>query len=129
MIQTIQLSPGVVLRHCPDKRFKKCALSIQLLRPMCREEAALNALLSAVLLRGSKNYPDMRAITMRQDELYGASLPPLLRRIGDLQTVGLFCSFLEDRFALPGDQIMAPATELIRELLLEPRLVNGRFDP
>ena len=129
MIQTIQLTPGVVLRHYPDKRFKTAVLSVQLLRPMCREEAALNALLSAVLLRGSKNYPDMRAITMRQDELYGASLPPLLRRIGDLQTVGLFCSFLEDRFALPGDQIMAPATELIRELLLEPRLVDGCFDP
>ena len=129
MIQTIQLTPGVVLRHYPDKRFKTAVLSVQLLRPMCREEAALNALLSAVLLRGSKNYPDMRAITMRQDELYGASLPPLLRRIGDLQTVGLFCGFLEDRFALPGDRIMAPATELVRELLLEPKLVGRTFDP
>ena len=129
MIQTIQLKPGVVLRHYPDKRFKTAILSVQLLRPMCREEAALNALLSVVLLRGSKKYPDMRAITMRQDEIYGASLPPLLRRIGDLQTVGLFCGFLEDRFALPGDQVMAPAMELIRELLLEPKLVHGCFDP
>ena len=129
MIQTIQLSPGVVLRHYPDKRFKTAVVSVQFLRPMCREEAALNALMSSVLLRGSKNYPDMRAITARQDELYGVSLPPLLRRIGDLQTVGLFCGFLEDRFALPGDEIMAPALELLRELLLEPRLVNGVFDP
>ena len=129
MIQTIQLKPGVVLRHYPDKRFKTAVLSVQLLRPMCREEAALNALLSAVLLRGSKNYPDMRAITVRQDELYGVSLPPLMRRIGDLQSVGLFCGFLEDRFALPGDQVMEPALELVRELLLEPKLVGGVFDP
>lgn len=129
MIQTIQLTPGVVLRHYPDKRFKTAVMSVQLLRPMCREEAALNALLSAVLLRGSKNYPDMRAITMRQDELYGMSLPPLLRRIGDIQTVGLFCGFLEDRFALPGDRVMAPALELMGELLLEPKLVSGCFDP
>ena len=129
MIQTIQLTPGVVLRHYPDTRFKTAILSVQLLRPMCRQEAALNALLSSVLLRGSKNYPDMRAITMRQDELYGVSLPPLLRRIGDLQTVGLFCGFLEDRFALPGDRVMAPALELVRELLLEPKLAEGCFDP
>ena len=129
MIQTIQLTPGVVLRHYPDKRFKTAVVSVQLLRPMCREEAALNALVSSVLLRGSKNYPDMRAITARQDELYGVSVPMLLRRIGDIQTVGLFCGFLEDRFALPGDQIMAPAMELLRELLLEPKLVNGVFDP
>ena len=129
MIQTIQLTPGVVLRHYPDKRFKTAIVSIQLLRPMCREEAALNALLSSVLLRGSKNYPDMRAITVRQDELYGVSIPTLLRRIGDTQTVGLFCGFLEDRFALPGDEVMAPALELLRELILEPKLVDGAFDP
>ena len=129
MIQTINLTPGVVLRHYPDKRFKTAILSVQFLRPMCREEAALNALLSSVLLRGCKQYPDMRAITTRQDELYGASLPPLLRRIGDLQTVGLFCGFLEDRFALPGDQVMAPALELVRQLLLEPKTVEGVFDP
>ena len=128
MIQTIQLTPGVVLRHYTDKRFKTAIVSVQLLRPMCREEAALNTLLSSVLLRGSKNYPDMRAITCRQDELYGVSVPPLLRRIGDIQTLGLFCGFLEDRFALPGDEIMAPAMELLRELLLEPKLVGGVFD-
>ena len=129
MIQAIQLTPGVVLRHYPDKRFKTAIVSIQFLRPMCREEAALNALLSSVLLRGSKNLPDMRAITARQDDLYGVSIPPLLRRIGDVQTIGLFCGFLEDRFALPGDQVMAPALDLIRELLLEPKLVGGAFDP
>ena len=53
MIQTIQLKPGVVLRHCPDSRFKKGALSIQLLRPMCEEETALNALLNSAGVRFS----------------------------------------------------------------------------
>ena len=129
MIQTIQLTPGVVLRHYPDQRFKTAILSVQFLRPMCREEAALNALLSAVLLRGSQHHPDMRSITARQDELYGASIPPLLRRIGDRQTIGLFCGFLEDRFALPGDRIMAPTLDFLRELLLEPKLADGIFDP
>ena len=46
MIQTIQLTPGVVLRHYPDKRFKTAVLSVQFQRPLCREEAALNALLT-----------------------------------------------------------------------------------
>ena len=57
MIQTIQLTPGVVLRHYPDKRFKTAVLSIQFQRPLCREEAALNALLSSVLLRGTAKTP------------------------------------------------------------------------
>ena len=69
MIETISLMPGVTLRCCLDSRFKQGGLSIQLLRPMCREEAALNALIPAVLLRGTVNSPDLRAITLRMDDL------------------------------------------------------------
>ena len=129
MIQTIQLTPGVVLRHYPDNRFKTAVLSVQLQRPLCREEASLNALLFSVLLRGTAKNPDMRAITARLDGLYGAAVNPLMRRIGDRQTIGLFLSCLEDRFALPGDQVLAPSLDMVREILLEPRLVDGIFDP
>ena len=129
MIQTIQLTPGVVLRHYPDKRFKTAVLSIQFQRPLCREEAALNALLSSVLLRGTAKNPDMRAITARLDGLYGASISPLMRRIGDRQTIGLFLSCLEDRFALPGDRVLAPCLDMVQEILLEPKLAEGIFDP
>ena len=129
MIQTIQLTPGVVLRHYPDNRFKTAVLSVQLQRPLCREEASLNALLFSVLLRGTAKNPDMRAITARLDGLYGAAVNPLMRRIGDRQTIGLFLSCLEDRFALPGDQVLAPSLDMVREILLEPKLVSGIFDP
>ena len=129
MIQTIQLTPGVVLRHYPDNRFKTAVLSVQFQRPLCREEAALNALLSSVLLRGTVKNPDMRAITARLDGLYGATISPLMRRIGDRQTIGLFLSCLEDRFALPGDRILAPSLDMVREILLEPKLIDGIFDP
>ncbi len=129
MIQVKHLSPGVVLRHCADDRFKTAVLSLQLQRPLCREEAALNALLGPVLLRGSARHPDMRSLTMELDGLYGANVSPLMRRIGDAQTIGLFISCLEDRFALPGDRVLEPVLALAREILLEPKLVEGRFDP
>ena len=125
MIQTIQLNPGVVLRCCPDSRFKKGALSIQLLRPMCGEETALNALLPAVLLRGTREHPDLRSITEALDDLYGASIGALVRRIGDIQTVGFYMSFMEDRFALEGDEILAPMIAFLEETMLRPRLEGG----
>lgn len=127
MIETTQLSPGITLRCYQDSRFKHGCLSVQFVRPMCREEAALNALLPAVLLRGSEQYPDLRAITLRLDDLYGAAVGTLARRVGDYQTTGLYCSFMEDRFALPGDQILKPLAALLEELLLRPALENGAF--
>ena len=129
MIQTLQLAPSVTLRCCRDNRFKQGCFSFQLVRPMTREESALNSILPAVLLRGTKKNPSLRAVTHRLDELYGAAVGPLVRRIGDYQTTGLFCGFMDDRFALPGDQVLAPMLAFLEELLLDSPLENGGFLP
>ena len=127
MTQTIELMPGVTLRCFPDRRFKQGALSFQLVRPMSREEAALNALIPTVLLRGTVKHPDLRAITLRLDDLYGAAVGATVRRAGDYQTTGLSCGFIEDRYALPGDKVLEPMLDFLRELLLEPVLEDGGF--
>ena len=127
MIQTQTLFPGVTLRCIPDSRFKHGCLSLQLVRPMCAEEAAMNALLPAVLLRGCQSCPDLRAITLRLDDLYGAGVGALVRRVGDWQTTGFYCSFTEDRYAMSGDAILQPLTRFVGELLLEPLTENGCF--
>lgn len=128
MIQTISLLPGVTLRVFPAERFKQGCLSLQFLRPMCAEEAALNAIIPAVLLRGTVKQPDLRAITLRLDDLYGASVGALVRRIGDYQTMGLYSSFIEDRYALSGDQVLEPMLDFLEELLLEPLTEDGAFN-
>ena len=129
MIQTISLSPGVELSCCRDSRFKQGCLSLQLVRPMAESEAALNALLPSVLLRGTLDYPDLRAITHRLDELYGASVSPLVRRVGDYQTTGFYCGFMDDRFALPGDRVLEPVVELLTRLLLDSPLEEDGYLP
>ncbi len=127
MYQTLSILPGVTLRHIHAARFKQGCLTVQFLRPMQASEAGLNALIPAILLRGCKDYPDLQRITDRLDDLYGASIGTLVRRIGDYQTTGFYCGFIEDRFALEGDQILAPMTELVRQLLLEPIEEDGGF--
>lgn len=126
-MEVIQLLPGVTLRLFRDTRFKQGALSLQFLRPMCREESSLNALLPAVLLRGTEQHPDLRAITLRLDDLYGAAVGALVRRIGDYQTTGLYCGFMDDKFTLPGEEILRPMVDFLAELLLQPKLENGIF--
>ncbi len=127
MIQVFSLFPGITLRCYRDSRFHQGCLSLQLVRTMSRQEAAQNALLPAVLLRGCREHPDLRAITLALDDLYGASVSALVRRIGDYQTTGFYCAFMEDRFALEGDQILAPMIRLLQKLLLEPVLEDGAF--
>lgn len=127
MIQTIDLLPGVTLRCFPDSRFKQEGLSLQLVRPMCTQEAALNALLPAVLLRGCRTAPDLRDITLHLDDMYGAAMGAQLRRVGDYQTTGLSCSFMKEQYALDGDRIFAPMMDFLQEMLLCPVTENGVF--
>ena len=129
MLHSLQLLPGVTLRCFRDDRFKQGCLSLQFLRPMCPEEASLNALLPAVLLRGCREYPDLRSITQRLDDLYGASVSALARRVGDYQTTGFYCAFMDDRFVLAGDRILEPVIDLVRMLLLEPVVHDESFSP
>ena len=129
MIELIELLPGVELRCCRDGRFKQGCLSFQFVRPMDKAEAARNALLPSVLLRGTNAHPTLRAITEHLDTLYGASVSTLVRRVGDYQTTGLYCGFMDDRFALPGDRVLAPMVAFLGELLLDSPLKDGAFLP
>lgn len=126
-MKTMEILPGVVLRCYRDTRFKQGCLSLQLIRPVKEQESAMNALLPAVLLGGSRRCPDLRRITQHLDMLYGASVSPIVRRVGDYKTVGLYCGFMDDRFALPGDQVLGPMIDFMGELLLDPALENGSF--
>lgn len=127
MYQSRELTPGVTLRYLHSSRFKQGVLSVQFLRPMCKEEAAMNALLPEILLRGCEGYPDLRQITLHLDDLYGAAVASQVRRVGDYQTWGLSCGFMEDRFALKGDEILGPMAALLGQLLLHPLTENGSF--
>lgn len=129
MIVTKTLAPGITLRCCRDSRFKQGCLSFQFIREIKKEELALNALIPAVLLRGTNRCPDLRAITHHLDSLYGAAVSTLVRRVGDYQTVGLYCGFMDDRFALEGDRVLAPMAAFLEELLLDSPVVEGGFDP
>ena len=127
MIQKTELLPGVTLQVFSDHRFKQNCLSVQLVRPMTTGEAAYNALLPAVLLRGCESAPDMRTITAKLDDLYGASVGALVRRVGDYQTTGMSCSFISDSFTLEGDRILAPMVDFLRQLFTRPVLEEGVF--
>ena len=128
MTQKFELFPGVTLRTFADDRFKQGCLSLQIIRRQRAEEAAMNALIPTVLLRGCRSCPDLRSITNRLDELYGASVGTMVRRVGDDQATGLSCTFLDDRFAMDGDRILEPMLQFLGELLLDPLTEEGGFE-
>ncbi len=125
MIVSYPLSPGATLCCYHDERFKQGCVSIQLVRPASFSETAISALLPSVLLRGTVRHPSIRSITLALDDLYGASVSPLVRRVGDCQTTGLYCGFMDDRFTRSGDKVLEPMIAFLREILTAPAERGG----
>lgn len=121
----MELLPGVTLTAVQTEKFKTGCFSINFFRPLRREEAAMNALIPSVLLRGSEGCPDLRSIAARLDELYGASVGSLVRKKGEVQLTGFYADFIEDTLA--GEAVFAPVMDFLGELLLRPRLEDGCF--
>ena len=125
MERRTEILPGVTLTAVQTEKFKTGCFSINFLRPLRREEAAANALIPSVLLRGSEHCPDLRSIAARLDNLYGASAGTLVRKKGEVQMTGFYADFIED--ALAGEPVFEPMLDFIGELLLRPRLEDGCF--
>lgn len=122
-----ELMPGVHFRAIHTEKFKSAYLSVTFMAPLNKDTAAVNALLPYVLRRGSCRHESMEAISAALDELYGGAIEPVVRKKGETQCVGFVASFLDDAFALEGENILEPAAQLLGELLLQPRLEDGRF--
>ncbi len=118
---------GVSFGNIKDDRFKRGRINATLIVPLDKKNAAANALLSCVLTRSCKKYPDFTSLNRKLDELYGAALYPSVSKYGDFQTVTLSVSGLDDRYALDGKSISSEITELLCSILFEPNITNGHF--
>jgi predicted Zn-dependent peptidase len=122
-----EIMENVNLTYLPAAKFKTGLLSVQLVTPLAIETAAMNALLPAVLRRGTMRYPDMEALSAALDQLYGAQIDTTVRKKGETQCVGFVASFIDDAYVPAGEEILEKVCALTGELLLDPVTRGGRF--
>ena len=82
-----KIAPGVELLAVPAGRFKTNELAIHLAVPMEEQMAANYALAISAVSRKGKAYPDMRALHLQLDKLYGAAIShrQQIRRLSDFE--------------------------------------------
>ena len=123
-----RIMDNVYLTYIPSEKFKTSFLSAQMVVPMSKESAPLNALLVNVLSRGTIRFPDMSAISRHLDNLYGARLEPVVRKKGENQIFGFLASCIDDRLLPNGERVLEPLADLIGELFTAPATKNGRLN-
>ena len=117
----------VFLTYLPAQHFKTSRLTLNLVTGLDRASASANALLPAVLRRGTVRCPDMESLSAALDTLYGANIDYTVRKKGERQCVGFAAGFIDDGFTPHGERLLEPVAQQLGELLLEPVTRDGCF--
>lgn len=117
---TKKISEAVDLLCVPASRFKTNEISVNIAMPLKKETAADFALVISAVSRKGKAYPDMTALNVKKDKLYGATLTANIQKVGELQVMKLGVTSLDDRFAFDDESISVSCLELLLSLLFEP---------
>ena len=122
-----EILPGVWLTALRTDKFKTAWLSVNLLTQLRRETAACTAVLPYVLRRGSTRLPDLETIAAELESLYGASITPSVRKLGEIQAVGFEAEFADD--GAVGEEIFPRLAADVADLLLHPNTRGGLLRP
>ena len=120
-----ELFPGVRLTTIRTDKFHSGYFSVHLLRPLRAADVSRNALLPSVLCRGTRTLPDQTKIADALDSLYGSSLEPGIRQMGETLAIGFQAAFPDDRFLSGAADCLSRVVALGGEMLLDPATRGG----
>ena len=123
----IRINEKVVIHFIKTDKFKSNVVAAFLLTELTRENITKNALIPAVLRRGTATLNTMKDISIKMDDLYGAIFDVSTDKIGDKQAIQLYTSVINNKFALNGEDLMSEALNFMYEAIYNPYLENGVF--
>ncbi len=107
-------------------KFKTLFFKVILSEKQKKEDITIRNLLLDNLMSSSKEYPTMRDVSIKKQDLYGASISMLNRRIGDHAFIEYTMSILNPRFT--EESMLKDSVEFYSSLLYKPNVKNNSFD-
>ncbi len=125
---TQELGKGITLTRITEPKFKTNTIMVMLLVPVTPERNAAYALAQSLLTQSCRKYPDNASMTIRLDEMYGASLNSSMSVNGGVMQILLSGSVIANRYALAGEDLLGDLTDLLLNCLFDPNVKNNAFD-
>lgn len=123
-----EIKKGINLHTIQTDKFKTNLIAIMLTTKLNKENVTKNALIPAILRRGTKELSTQEEINKKLEEMYGASLDCGLDKTGDNQVLKFYIETVNDTF-LPqnAENILKTSLEMICEFVFDPYLENDSF--
>lgn len=125
-----ELKRGIKLHTINTDKFKTNLIAVFMTTKLNRENVTKNAVISALLRRGSKTMPSQEKISEQMEEMYGASFDCGLDKTGDNQVLKFYLETVNDNF-LPqkGEDMLKNSLEKLLEIVFNPYIEEEGFKP
>lgn len=125
-----ELKKGIKFHTINTDKFKTNLIAVFMTTKLTRENVTKNAVISALLRRGSKTMPSQEEISKQMEEMYGASFDCGLDKTGDNQVLKFYLETVNDNF-LPqkGENMLKTSLKNLLEIAFNPYIENESFKP
>lgn len=124
----IGIKKGIKLHLIQTDKFKTNLIAVFLTLPLTQENVTKDALISAILRRGSKNMPTLTQINQELEEMYGASFDCGIDKTGDNHILKFYLESINDKF-IPNknENILKQSIDKLLEIIFNPLTENNKF--
>ncbi len=116
------------IHYLATDKFKTNLIQIYFMLPLTSwSEAAMNALIPAVLKRGSKRFPESRTIKTELENLYGAGISFSVLKRGENQLLRFSLEYVNENYLHENINLSRKSFELLSDLIFNPLLEEKKF--
>lgn len=127
-IINIEIKKGINLHIIKTNKFKTNLLSVFLSTPLSKEKITLNAIIPAILRRGTANLKTQDEISIALEEMYGASFDCGIDKIGEDQVLKFYLEVINNEYLPDGEDALKSAIKTIFDVVFNPLTVNNEFN-
>lgn len=124
---TNEIKPGVKLHTINTPNFKTNLYAVFIATPLKRENVTKNALLTAVLRRGTKNMQSQEFISTKLEEMYGASFDCGIEKTGDNHILKFYLEAISEEFLPEKEELAQKCLDILFEIIFNPFIENNSF--
>ena len=127
--QKEEIKQGITLHQIHTENFKTNLYAIFLAIPLEREKVTLDALIGAVLRRGTQRFQTQEAISKELEGMYGASFNCGIEKTGDNHILKFYLETLSEEFLPEPEKLNEKCLSILFDIAFNPLTVNGAFKP
>ena len=118
----------ISIKRFENNKFKTNEIAIFVTLKQTAENASKNALLPAVLRRGSKNYKTQLDISKKLEDMYGASFNCGVDKTGDYIVLKFYMETINNEYSDKKENLAQEALNLLVDIVFNPNVENNEFN-